>query len=62
MIGIEAWRSALLNKQCPEGLLDENRIILTVSNKNLNLLRHDSLEGSSSSLCLCLPSLQLLLI
>jgi hypothetical protein len=62
MVCIKAWHSALLNEGHLEGLPDQNRVIFTVSDENLDVLRHGSLKGSSSMLCFHLPTLYLVLI
>jgi hypothetical protein len=62
MIGIEARHSLLLDKQGLEGIPDQDGVILTILDEHLDIMRHTSLESSSSSFCLDLPPLQLLLI
>jgi hypothetical protein len=62
MIGIEARRSLLLDKQGLEGIPDQDGIVLTIPDEHLNIMRYISLESSSSSFCLNLSPLQLLLI
>jgi hypothetical protein len=62
MVRIEAWCSTLLNERGLEGFPDEDRVILTVPDEHLDFLRHDSLQSTCSSLCLSLPSLQLVFI
>jgi hypothetical protein len=62
MVCIQVWHSALLIEGSLEGLLDQDRVIFTISDENLNVLRHGSLEGSSSTLCFHLLVLQLVLI
>ena len=62
MVCIKAWHSVLLNEGCLEGLPDQDRVIFTVSDENLDVLRHGSLESSSSALSFHLPTLQLVLI
>ena len=60
--GIEARRGLLLDKGALEGIPDQDGVVLTIPNKNLYIMGHASFESSSSSLCLDLPPLQLVLI
>src|SRR5437588_9939216 len=62
MVGIEARRSPLLDKRGLEGIPDQDGVVLTIPDKNLDIMRHTSLESSSSSFHLDLPPLQFLLI
>jgi hypothetical protein len=62
MIGIEARRSPLLDKRSLEGIPDQDGVVLTIPDKNLDIMGHTSFESSSSSFCLDFPPLQLILI
>ena len=62
MIGVEARHGLLLDKQALEGVLDQDGVVLIISNKNLDIMGHTCFESSSSSFHLALPPLQLVLI
>ena len=62
MIGIEVRRGPLLYKGGLEGVPDQDGVILTIPDENLNIMGHTSFESSSSSFHLDLPPLQLILI
>jgi hypothetical protein len=62
MIGIEVRCSPLLDKRGLEGISDQDGVVLTIPDKNLDIMGYISFKSSSSLFCLDLPSLQLILI
>jgi hypothetical protein len=62
VVGIEARGSPLLNKGGLESVPDQERVVFTVPNEHPELMGDGSLEGSTSSLSLDLPPLQLVLV
>jgi hypothetical protein len=62
IVGIKVRGGSLLDKRSLENIPNLDRIILTVPNEDLNIMRHTSLECTSSFLCLYLLFFQLFLI
>jgi hypothetical protein len=62
VVGIEARGSPLLNKGGLESVPDQERVVFTVPDEHPELMGDGSLEGSTSSLSLDLPPLQLVLV